>query len=184
MHPEPNLNTRSLRSGPEGFFLPSGSLCQACGAFEKCLPKDQSQPCSTFSPIFTFRSPLVGFDDWFNTFRLGRNWYHRLHDKVGTSIALVDKRKSKLIGYAQLTGVAVGPRALMVERYAWSNHLSIGKKIGRADAPDWLNAILEKNYRTMFKSADHNDPFTVLFMQRIPNVQVRVRRSQENPQDL
>jgi hypothetical protein len=162
-----NTNTRIILAVPEGFRVRSGIICNSCGARELCKPKVAPPVCNMFSPPFAFRSPLIGFDDFFNTFRLGSSMYERFKDKVGTVSTLYDKRKSRVIGYARITGVASGTFDSMCKKFAHTNHLAIGRKTPKMEAPAYLKGVLLKNYHTMFKVEDRDtQPFSVIFMER------------------
>lgn len=168
-----NTNTRLLKVGPGGFSVSSGVLCNSCGVRSLCRSPHKASggalsplSCADFSPLFVFRSPLIGFDGFFNTFRLGRGNFDRFHQKIGTIATLYEKRRGRILGYAKVVGAVVAPMEIALALHAHTNHLCIGKGISKGEAPDWLREVLLKNYKTMFKTADRTDPFSIIFMTR------------------
>jgi hypothetical protein len=166
-----NTNTRILRTTPEGFTVTSGAVCGSCGVRDLCKPTSSPSVCAVFSPLFVFRSPLIGFGnkagDAFNTFRLGRNTHDRFKDKLGTIATLYEKRRGRTLGYARIVDVKVGVMEDMIAAHANTNHLSIGRGHHTpAAAMPFLRQVLNKNYHKMFKTADRTDLFSVIFMER------------------
>ena len=170
-----NINSRLLRSGPDGFYNQGmrSEICQSCGIQEQCRLPKTAKVCSEFSPVLTFRPPLIGLDGWSNTFRLSPLWFGRLKDHVGKRVSYYDVKGPTLIGHAKLVGVAQGTMNEMLERYAWSNHLCLGAGISKADAPDWLREKLIRNYKTMFKKEDGQDTMAVIFSVRLRNANTK-----------
>jgi hypothetical protein len=170
---EINTNSRLLRASEAGFHMQGGSVvCNGCGIRDLCARKKERTVCQDFSPILTFRPPLIGLDGWSNTFRLSALWYDRLKGRIGHTLTYYDARKpipgrNPILGRARLTGIARGTLKEMVERYAWSNHLSLGKGVSREDAPEFLRGVLNKNYKTMFKKGGDDDIVTVIFSVRL-----------------
>jgi hypothetical protein len=179
---ELNMNTRLIRSSEEGFFNAGKRtpICGSCGIQDLCARRKERLVCADFSPILAFRPPLLGLDGWSNTFRLSAIWYDRLKGKTGQTISYFDTRKGgQLIGRARLTGIARGTMDQMLERYAWSNHLSLGSGVSKEDAPEFLRKVLLKNYKTMLKKGEGQDIFTVIF-----SVRLRDANTQEDAEGL
>lgn len=132
--------------------------------------------CGDFSPLIVFAPPLVGFDGWFNTFRLGASNYKRFKDKIGTVVTLYDKRrKGTILGYARITGVATGGFEALLERYAHTNHQSIAYGKTRDDAADFLRPVLTRAYKSFAKTPDpKTEPYSVIFMVRCNPPEARV----------
>lgn len=168
-----NPNTRILRTTEDGFFTASGRTCDSCGLRSACaIPARTEVPakmvCDKFSPLLVFAPPLVGFDGWFNTFRLGRSMFERYKDKVGTVMTLYDKRKAgTILGYARITGVATGGFEQLLQRYAHSNHQSIHYDKGEDEAADFLRPVLTRAYKAFAKTDDPaTEPYSVIFLAR------------------
>lgn len=178
---ELNMNSRLLRSSEEGFYNQGQrtEICRSCGIHDLCGREKVRKVCGDFSPILTFRSPLIGLDGWSNTFRLSSLWYERLQGRVGHMVSYYDTKGPKLIGRARLTGIARGTMNQMLDLYAHSNHLCIGAGVDKASAPEWLREKLNKNYKTMFKKGDGQDTMTVIF-----SVRLRSANPEENPEAM
>ena len=167
-----NHNTRILRTHEDGFFTATGRTCDSCGLRSKCaIPLGDVGPkmvCGSFSPLLVFAPPLIGFDGWFNTFRLGASNYNRFKDKVGTTVTLYDKRKAgKVLGFARITGVATGGFEELLQRYAHTNHQSIALGLSKEEAPDYLRGVLTRAYKSFMKTDDpKTEPFSVIFAAR------------------
>lgn len=170
-----NSNTRTLRVSEDGFFTASGRTCDSCGLRSACaIPNrpgaiiPEKMVCDRFSPLIVFAPPLVGFEGFFNTFRLGASNYKRYKDKIGTVVTLYDKRKAGVIlGYARITGVATGGFEELLQRYAHTNHQSIAFGKTKEDAADFLRPVLTRAYKSFAKTDDPaTEPYSVIFAVR------------------
>lgn len=166
-----NSNSRILRTHEDGFFTASGRTCDSCGLRPTCplaATGEAVKVCGSFSPLIVFAPPLVGFDGWFNTFRIGKSNYNRYKDKIGTVVTLYDKRRQgTVLGHARITGVATGGFEDLLTRYAHTNHQSIAFGKTKDDAPDFLRNVLTRAYKSFFKTEDpKTEPFSVIFAVR------------------
>jgi hypothetical protein len=132
--------------------------------------------CDRFSPLMVFAPPLVGFEGWFNTFRLGASNYRRYQNKIGTVMTLYDKRRQgTILGYARVTGVATGGFEDLLQRYAHTNHQSIAFGKTKEDAADFLRPVLTRAYKSFMKTSDPaTEPFSVIFSVRCARPEAKV----------
>jgi hypothetical protein len=77
----------------------------------------------------TFRPPLVGFEDEFNTIRLGKKWATRLD--LGQYVLLVDARDEIAFGLAVVQYLEVGKLAFICDHYGDRNHTQIGFEVAQ-----------------------------------------------------
>lgn len=91
-------------------------------------------------PVIGFIPPIVGVDNEFNTFRLGKR-YAAL--SVGADVFLLDERRKIVFGKAQVLDVAVGPLSALCAVYASENHTQIGQE---GDHAENLYQILQRIY--------------------------------------
>lgn len=130
----PDGDMRYIRLKSSG-YISKRMLCDHCGSISQCEMEDKSRwrfsiveykECAKFQPVIIFRPPLIGLEDQFNTFRMGRAWFNRV--KAGTRVALLDASKREVFGRATVIAVYYGSKALMQELHGPRNHLMLNLK--------------------------------------------------------
>ncbi|MCG5512785.1 hypothetical protein [Ectothiorhodospira shaposhnikovii] len=144
-------------------------LCDHCGRQGRCLDEAgrreifdhlRIKSCHRFIPIFAFRPPLVGFEDEFNTFRMGTAWARRIFP--GSVVTLLDTKSESLFAAASVTRVYSGSIDDMATLYAAQNHLAKAGLIEKDNAAQSMKATLRKMYGNLIYSQNKNA--TVVFM--------------------
>lgn len=121
--------------------------------------------CDTYQPILTFRLTKkmeAGFNDQFNTFRLGATWYNRVSPE--TICALYDTGKKKIFGKAVVTATYNGDLEEMCHDHAWKNHLFLG--VDQEDAAGKMEDAMRKAYGHILEYRK-NSICTVINLERI-----------------
>jgi hypothetical protein len=82
---------------------------------------------TTSLPVFVldFEPPLVGFEDRFNTFRLGRTWAVKL--KRLDHVLLMDVKAKQVFGRGEVLRIELGPLKEMALMHAIENHNQLSK---------------------------------------------------------
>lgn len=92
--------------------------------------------------VIDFAPPMTGFEDTFNTVRLGGAWAKRLVG--GERVYLVDKPKSAVFGTAIVESVVKGKLCDLAPLHAANNHNQKG--LDPVGAPDRFIAGVMKRY--------------------------------------
>lgn len=109
--------------------------------------------------IIEFAPPMFNISGRFNTFRLGMRYSKIL--KVNDTVALIDRSKLFLMGYAKVEAIHLGKLADMALEHAAMNH----NQMGKVDAPDLLIEAMIKRYGPHMVSIDKK--VTVLYLQLV-----------------
>lgn len=117
--------------------------------------------------VIEFSPPMSGFDNEFNTFRVGVKWSKRL--KVGDVVGLIDTKESKLFGIAEVVGIHQGKLRQVAEQHACRNHNQLG--LDPAGAADRLIANMFKRYGPRIINDDKQT--TVIELRRLKSWQKR-----------
>ena len=88
--------------------------------------------------VIGFIPPLVGMDEDFNTFRMGRRLAAL---KEGEEVFLMDEKRKVVFGRATVLDVSVGPLSALCAVFASENHTEL-------DRPDSENSA-ERLYQTL-----------------------------------
>jgi hypothetical protein len=72
-----------------------------------------------------FEPPLAGFQDEFNTFRLGLTWSKKL--QKGDLVLLFDTKEKAIFGRAKVLGIETGKLIELAQGHAHMNHNQLGK---------------------------------------------------------
>lgn len=110
--------------------------------------------------VIDFSPPAVGFDGFFNTFRLGVAWAKRV--SVGERVLLMDNKQHLAFGLAEVISIKTGPLGEMAATHAVFNHNYLGSE----DAAASLIAGTIKRYGPHRTNVDKK--YTVIYLRRIP----------------
>jgi hypothetical protein len=113
--------------------------------------------CVMYQPVLAFQPPLVGFEDVFNTFRVGIAWKSRLGGNE--IVGLLDAKTEKLFGKAQVIDCDSGNIDEMIEKHGSQNHIIL-----RDDSKD-LKTVLNRFYGP--KLINQPAGITVITMKRL-----------------
>jgi len=121
--------------------------------------------CESYQPILTFRLTKkmeAGFNENFNTFRLGATWYNRV--SPGIICGLYDVGKKRMFGKAVVTATYNGDMEEMCFDHAYKNHLFIG--INKYIAAKQMDDAMKAAYGHILEYRK-NSICTVIEMQRL-----------------
>jgi hypothetical protein len=154
-------------------------LCDHCGfrnataGYSACITRarllENSQEgvkllirtCPDFQPLLTFRPPLRGFEDDFNTFRLGTAWYYRIGP--GVKAALVDTSTNAIFAKAEVVDVVTGPLAEMCEEHAQYNHAML--HLNPDEAAEKMRKLIRQSYGMV--EVDESSEVTVIYLRNL-----------------
>lgn len=91
-------------------------------------------------PVLGFIPPLVGLEEVFNTFRLGRKFASL---PVGSEVLLIDEKRKVAFGRAEVLDVTTGPLSALCAVYGSENHTQLGKQ---GDHAEQLYQVLTRIY--------------------------------------
>lgn len=92
------------------------------------------------TPVIGFIPPIVGCEDEFNTFRIGKK-YATL--AIGSEVFLMDEKRKVVFGRAKVLDVTVGPLSGLCAVYAAENHTELGQS---GDHAERLYQLLRRIY--------------------------------------
>ena len=114
-----SVNSSGITRLSRSYISDGRILCHQCGVRNLCTDFAATE-CEEFMETLSFRPPLKGFEDEFNTIRLGKAWASRA--RVDDVVALQNGRTKEVFGYAKIQSIHVGDRDEMVRLHAANNH--------------------------------------------------------------
>jgi hypothetical protein len=119
--------------------------------------------CSKYQPILTFTPKLVGFDGYFNTFRIGLAWFGRL--MPGVTVGLMNSHTEEIFAKAAVVKVVSGPFSEMSEQHAHMNHMLLG--LEPDEASEKMRNIMRQAYGKFVRDDIMTRDATVIYLRNL-----------------